>query len=99
MRIHKRVASGLCALCLAALTGCESTSDHKGAIVGGVGGAAVGATAGALIGGKEHRTSGAIIGGAVGAAAGAVAGDQIYDKEKRQEEADKASQTQPQAPK
>jgi glycine zipper 2TM protein len=54
-------------------TGCKNLPGKpstQGAVIGGVGGAAVGAA----VGGKEHRLLGALIGGALGAGGGYIIG-------------------------
>lgn len=66
---------------LAAGVGCASNKG-KGAVIGGLGGAAVGAGVGALAGGKK----GAVIGGAVGTAVGVGTGVLIGHYMDKQEE-------------
>jgi hypothetical protein len=81
----KRMKIGMAAVTLLTvglLAGCESTSGHEGAVVGGAVGAAGGALIGSAAAGSGNRGTGALIGGVVGGAAGAVAGDQLHDKKK-----------------
>ena len=71
----------------------RATTNRKGAVIGGVSGAA----AGAPIGGDDNRLLGALIGGALGAGGGYLIGankDKITgkDNEKSREEAIKASE-------
>lgn len=76
------------------MSGCASMSNtSKGAIIGGVGGAAVGAGAGALIGKGKGAVIGAAIGGAVGAGAGALIGRKM-DKQKAELAAIEGAKTQ-----
>jgi hypothetical protein len=99
MKTAKWLKVSLSVASLVGLLGCESASEHKGAVIGGVGAGVLGAAAGAAIGGSDHRAGGAIIGGAIGATGGAVAGDQLYDKKKREEaDAAKKAAASPQAP-
>lgn len=79
----KKVKVGMATAALLAaglLAGCETTSGHEGAVVGGAVGAAGGALIGSAAAGSGNRGTGALIGGVVGGAAGAVAGDQLHDK-------------------
>ena len=74
--------SSLAAAMLISLGGCSSMNNTgKGALIGGVGGAAAGAGIGALIGGGKGAGIGAAIGAAVGAGAGALIGRKM-DKQK-----------------
>ena len=73
------VAAGM--VCASAfITGCETSSGHEGALIGGAAGAAGGALIGSAAAGHNNRGTGAVIGGVIGGAAGAVAGDQLHDK-------------------
>ena len=73
-------------------TGCSSapgTSSQQGAVVGGVGGAAVGASV------TKNRALGAIIGGAVGAAGGYVIGQKTGPLDNNKREAEERAGTNP----
>jgi phage tail tape-measure protein len=67
------------------LAGCasETYQEHKGAAVGGVGGAAAGGILGGLVGGK----TGAVVGVLVGGLAGAAIGNYTYDQKRTEQEA------------
>ena len=76
------VVLGVCGL-LVPLAGCESKAGN-GAIIGGLGGAAIGG----LIGNNNGSAlGGAAIGGAVGALGGAVVGNEMDKSDRREEEA------------
>jgi uncharacterized protein YcfJ len=68
----RALGSGLVGCLLLTFTSCE-TQTQKGALIGGLGGAAIGGIAG--------NGKGALIGGAIGAATGAVIGN---NKDRRQ---------------
>lgn len=72
-----------------AIAGCESHTQ-EGALIGGIGGAAVGGA----IGSKSHSRAGegALIGGAAGALGGAAIGGQMDKNEKEAEEARRAEE-------
>ena len=79
--------TSLAALCIAALSGCASTSDengerdqHRGLKTGAAGGALIGLAMGAVMGDASLAAKGAMFGAATGAAAGAAA-DYHNDRE------------------
>ena len=72
--------------------GCSSfTNTGKGALIGGVGGAALGAGLGAIIGGGKGAGIGSAIGAAVGAGAGALIGKKM-DKQQKELQAELGKQ-------
>src|SRR5258706_16053400 len=71
MSRNRFVHFSLLAALLAGVVGCKElpgTRTEQGAVIGGLGGAAVGAA----VGGEKHRLLGAILGGALGAGGGYV---------------------------
>ncbi len=73
--IHLSLLAAISALCL---NSCQ-VSQEKGAVMGGIGGAAVGATLGAALAPKGNKTVPAILGGVAGAAMGQKIGRQYSD--------------------
>lgn len=62
------------------------TTREKGAVVGGVGGAAAGGIVGSAVG---HPGAGAAVGGALGLGAGALIGDRLQAMEQKQADLEK----------
>jgi hypothetical protein len=74
----RKIAAAAAALSILAISGCTTTerSTGTGALIGGLGGAAIGA-------GLSGDVGGALAGGAIGAAGGAVAGNVIGRSQER----------------
>lgn len=68
-KMPKLMTTILAAFALFALSSCQ-THTQRGALHGGLGGAAIGAA----VAGDGNRAEGALIGGAIGSAAGAAVG-------------------------
>jgi outer membrane protein OmpA-like peptidoglycan-associated protein len=87
MKIKMTVLFLSLALLAAALSGCGTSKAQRGAIIGGVAGAAAGAAV------SEDDTQGAIIGGAAGAVIGGLIGDYLDKQAEELEQIEGATVT------
>ncbi len=83
-RIRHRSIAALLVSCSLLLAGCTTTGPKQtqGALVGGLGGAAMGAVVGNAVGGRDGAIVGALIGGLGGAIVGSEIGRELDERDR-----------------